>query len=259
MTNRDYATILQLTDLHLFAEPDKMFNNVNTRESFEQVLKHVQQHYQNPDIIILTGDLAHDGKAETYQYIADALSVFNTPVYCLLGNHDNPDAAHSIYPQTPILMDDHCVLSNGNWQILLLDAEHATAPGSGLAEFSESTLQRASKLISEHPEKWTLIATHYNFPQHQDRGVAVEVLNHHEVMQHLEMLPSIKIVISGHVHQEFLVVQKGICYLSTPATGYQSISKSGHVTGEAPGYRWINLHPNGRFESDVRRITFWPS
>jgi Icc protein len=257
MTPRDHATVLQLTDLHLFAEPDGLFHGVNTRESFEQVVRHVRQHHQNPDVILLTGDLAHDGKPETYQYIADALAVFSAPVHCVLGNHDHPDAAHCVYPRHPISMDDHCVLRN--WQILLLTANHASARGGDQIEFSESALQRASALISEHSEKWALIATHYNLPEHRDRGVAVEVRNHLQVMQQLEQQPAIKLVISGHVHQEFLVVQNGICYLSTPATGYQSTSKSGRVTGEAPGYRWINLYPNGRFDTDVRRVTFWAS
>ena len=35
--------------------------------------------------------------------------------------------------------------------------------------------------------------------------------------------------------------------------------KSGRVSGEAPGYRWINLYANGRFDSDVRRVTFCAS
>jgi hypothetical protein len=68
-------------------------------------------------------------------------------------------------------------------------------------------------------------------PDHQDRGVAVEVRNHREVMQRLEQQLTIKLVISGHVHQEFLVAQNGICYLSTPATGYQSTARFGRVTG----------------------------
>jgi Icc protein len=257
MTPRDYATVLQLTDLHLFAEPHGRFNDIDTRASFLQVVMHVRQHYPNPDVILVTGDLAHDGKPETYQFIADALKSFSAPVYCVLGNHDNPDAARRVYPLQPISMDDHCLLHD--WHILLLAADHAPMPGGDRVEVSEAALHRLSTLIREYPKKWALIATHYNLPDHQDRGVAVEVRNHREVMHQLEQHPSIKLVISGHVHQEFLVAQHGICYLSTPATGYQSTSKSGRVTGEAPGYRWINLYPNGRFESDVRRVTFLAS
>ena len=70
---RDYTSVLQLTDLHLFADPTGLFNNINTRDSFAKVLNHIQQHYENPDIIIITGDLVHDGAVEAYQFIAVAL------------------------------------------------------------------------------------------------------------------------------------------------------------------------------------------
>jgi Icc protein len=255
--SRDYTTVLQLTDLHLFAIPHGLFNNTNTRDSFIQVLNHVQQHYGNPDVIVITGDLAHDGEPETYQFIADALKVFSVPVYCVLGNHDHPDNAYSVYPLEPISTDEHCLLSH--WQIILLDSNHQPMPDSYEGEVSETELQRIAELATKHSDKWTLIAMHHNLPDHHDRGVAVEVRNHQQVMQHFEQLPNIKLVLSGHVHQEFVIVQNGICYLSTPATGYQSTSKSGQVTGEAPGYRWLKLYANGRFETDVRRVTVWAS
>jgi Icc protein len=254
---RDHVAVLQLTDLHLFADPWQRFNDVDTRDSFHRVLAHARQHYEPPDAILLTGDLAHDGRPETYRYISDALNVFSVPVFCTLGNHDDPEAARSIYPSQSVSMDDHCLL--GSWQVILLDSNHHPVPGDYQGEVSESELRRVSRLTGEYPDRWTLIATHHNLPEHRDRGVAVEVRNHQQVMQHLERLGSVKLVISGHVHQEFLIVQNGVCYLSTPATGYQSTSKSGHVTGEAPGYRWIKLHENGRFETDVRRVNYWAS
>ncbi|MFN5745541.1 MAG: metallophosphoesterase [Methylococcaceae bacterium] len=248
---------MQLTDLHLFAEPHRLFNKTNTRDSFLAVLKHVKKHYINPDLIVLTGDLAHDGKPETYQFIADALKVFSAPAYCVLGNHDNRESAYSIYPCDPITMDLHCVLKH--WQIIMVDSNYQLNPDSYEGEISEFDLQRIAEWATRYPDKSTLIAVHHNLPEHEDRGVAVEVRNHQRVMQHFEQLPNIKAVISGHVHQEFLIVQNGVCYLSTPSTGYQSTSKSGRVTGEAPGYRWLKLYADGRFETDVRRVTLWPS
>lgn len=254
---RDYTTVLQLTDLHLFAEPEGLFNDTNTRDSFTQVLNHVQQHYGSPDVIVLTGDLAHDGEQETYQFIADALKIFATPVYCVLGNHDHRDNAYQIYPLEPISIDEHCLLSH--WQIILIDSNHQAMPDSYEGEVNAAELQKIAELTSRHSDKWTLIAMHHNLPDHHDRGVAVEVRNHQQVMQHFEQLPNIKLVLSGHVHQEFVIVQNGICYLSTPATGYQSRSKSGQETGETAGYRWLKLYHNGRFETDVRRVTVWAS
>lgn len=254
---RDYLKVLQLTDLHLFAEPTGLFNRINTRDSFIRVVAHIQRHYGNPDAVVITGDLAHDGEPATYRFIAAALKTLEAPVYFVLGNHDHPANAQHSYPMDPVTTDRHCVL--GNWQMILLDSNHRPVSGSYEGEVSAAELRRIGELTEQYPDKWTLIAMHHNLPDHDDRGVALEVRNHRQVMQHLERQPNIKLVLSGHVHQEFAVVQNGICYLSTPSTGYQSKSKSGQITGEAAGYRWLKLYRNGRFETDVRRITVWAS
>lgn len=254
---RDYLTVLQLTDLHLFSDPAGLFNQINTRDSFFQVLEHVKKHHENPDVILLTGDLAHDGEPATYRFIATALKRFDAPVYYVLGNHDNPANARRIYPLAPITTEQHCLL--GNWQMILMDSNHQPEPDSYQGEVSQEELQRLEQLTAQYSDKWTLIAMHHNLPTHDYRGVAAEIRNHQQVMRHFEQQPNVKLVLSGHVHQEFTIVQNGICYLSTPATGYQSKSKSGQITGEAAGYRWLTLHQNGRFETDVRRITAWLS
>ena len=249
---QDFITLLQLTDLHLFAEPGGQFNHINTRDSFLAILGHVKEHYRKPDVVILTGDLAHDGKIQTYQFISEALKALSAPVYFVLGNHDNPSSAHSAYPLYPISADQHCVLNH--WQIIMLDSNHNSKRDSYEGEISDSDLNRITDMASRYPDKSILVALHHNLPTHEDRGVSIEVRNHWHVMQHLEQLPNIKVVISGHVHQEFTIVKNGICYLSAPSTSYQSTSRSGQATGETAGYRWFRLYHDGRFETDVRRL-----
>ena len=252
----NFVSVLQLTDLHLFAEASGTFNGIDTRSCYREVLNHVTRHYGRPDIILLTGDLAHDGKPAAYRYIAESLKAFNAPVYYVLGNHDCPNAVGQVYPLAPVVTEGHCVL--GNWQIVLLDSNHNRQVACYQGEISPVELQRLARLCGEHPGKWTLVAMHHNLPEHDDRGVAIELRNQVHAMQVFQQLP-VTLVVSGHVHQEFTIVQQGICYLSTPATGYQSRSKSGQITGEVPGYRWIKLYQNGRFETDVRRISVWAS
>jgi Icc protein len=217
----------------------------------------VLQHYAPPDVIVITGDLAHDGELATYQFIANSLKLFKAPVYCVLGNHDNYENAHQVYPLMPITTHQHCLLDS--WQIILIDSNHQPMPDNYEGEVSQAELHRLEELLARHSEKWTLIGMHHNLPAHDDRGVSFEVRNYQQVMECFEQQPKLKLVLSGHVHQEFVIVQNGICYLSTPSTGYQSLSKSGHVTNEGPGYRWLKLYQNGRFETDVRRVTVWAS
>lgn len=250
--NPDYTTVLQLTDLHLFADPDGRFKGVNTRETFEQVLSHVERHYRRPDLILITGDLAHDGEEETYRLIAERLARFDAPAYCVFGNHDHPENARGVYPLPPVRTEAQVMA--GPWLVVLLDSNHNPNPDGYEGEVGERELRRVGELASEHPDKWLLVAMHHNLPNHEDRGVAHEVRNHREVMAYFEGLPNLRAVLSGHVHQEFAIVQNGICYFSTPSTGYQSLSKAGQVTKEVPGYRWLRLYGNGRIETDVRRI-----
>ena len=254
---RDFTTVLQLTDLHLFADQDGEFNHVNTQESYYKVLNHIRQHYETPDIIIITGDLAHDGKLETYQFIANSLKIFSSCVFYVLGNHDNPENVNKTYPLSNISSDTHCLLEH--WQIILVDSNHCRNQDNYEGEISPTELSRIENLVVSYPLKWTLIAMHHNVPDHQDRGINIELRNHQQVMQHFERLQNIKLVLSGHVHQDFTINQHGICYFSTPSTGFQSLSKSGQVTSDAPGYRWLKLYNNGRFETDVRRINVWAS
>ncbi|MEY3106096.1 MAG: hypothetical protein RIT35_259 [Pseudomonadota bacterium] len=253
----DYTTVLQLTDLHLFADPAGLFNNVNTRDCFIKTIIHVQQHYEQPDLIIITGDLAHDGSTEAYHFIAEALKIFSVPVYYVLGNHDHPENAYQVYPLEFVSTDKYHSLKH--WQIIFVDSNDQPIQDSYEGEVSQAELQRIKALIESYPDKWTIIAMHHNLPAHYDRGIDYEIRNHQQVIQWFEQLPSIKLVVSGHVHQEFVIIQQGICYLSTPSTGYQSLSKSKCITNDVPGYRWLKLYNNGRFETDVRRINVWAS
>jgi Icc protein len=254
--NPSCTTVLQLTDLHLFAGPEGRFKGVDTRETFGQVLSHVRNHYSRPDLILLTGDLAHDGREDTYRLIAERLAPFDAPAYCVFGNHDRPDQARRVYPLPPVRTEGHTIA--GSWLLVLLDSNHDPEPGAYEGEVGPDELRRLAELAADHPDRHLLIAMHHNLPEHDDRGVAHEIRNHREVMAHFEGLPNLRVVLSGHVHQEFAIVQNGVGYFSTPSTGYQSLSKAGRVTGEAPGYRWLKLYANGRVETDVRRINTVP-
>jgi Icc protein len=249
--------LLHLTDLHLFADTQRRFNQIDTRQSLLTVINHCQQHYASADAVIITGDLAHDGQIETYQLISELLKPLNAPVYYVLGNHDCREHANQVYPLFPIQTEAHLIINN--WQIILVDSNHNPQVNDYQGEVNFAELQRVQQLMDQYPDYSTLIAMHHNLPNHQYRGVVYEVRNHQQVCEFFQQFPKIKVVLSGHVHQEFTIIKQGIAYFSTPSTGYQSLSKSKQVTGEVAGYRWLQLYPNGDVETDVRSVNIWPS
>jgi Icc protein len=254
---KEKISVLHLTDLHLFANSNRHFNNIFTRNSFEKVIQHVLMHFNLPDLIIITGDMAQDGKPATYHYIRKILAEFNVPVYFVFGNHDNPKNATPVFSSAPV--SEKKYIQTAKWQFVLLDSNHNNKKNSYMGEVSKNELERLKYYLDQYPDKSTLIAMHHNLPNYPLRGVNYEIRNHRQISAFFRKYPQIKIVISGHVHQEFVIFKQGICYLSTPATGYQSKSKRGKITEDAAGYRWIYLYKNGDFTTDVYRIDKSPS
>jgi Icc protein len=148
------------------------------------------------------------------------LKSFSAPVYCVLGNHDDPEAARSVYPLQPISMDDHCLLRD--WHILLLAADHA-AGSSGPRRGGRG-------------------------PQSPGGHATARAAAHHQTCDFRTCASGIPGGTEWHL-------------LSVHACHRLSIHRTirARDRGEAPGYRWINLYPNGRFDSDVRRVTFLAS
>ena len=62
--------ILQITDLHLFADPDGRLKGIPTRELLLSVLAHVRESGEQLDHVIVTGDHTHDELPETYRALS---------------------------------------------------------------------------------------------------------------------------------------------------------------------------------------------
>ena len=85
--NQPPLLIAQITDIHLFADENQELLGLATTQSFQAVLERLSLQPQL-DLLLLTGDLAQDGKPESYQHVQNLLSPFCIPTYWLPGNHD---------------------------------------------------------------------------------------------------------------------------------------------------------------------------
>jgi Icc protein len=85
------VNILQLTDLHLTADPEGVLKGVATYPAFLDVLEFIDRQGESAgphfDAIVITGDLAHDEKAETYHVLREALGDRLPQCRFVPGNH----------------------------------------------------------------------------------------------------------------------------------------------------------------------------
>jgi 3',5'-cyclic-AMP phosphodiesterase len=243
--------VIQISDTHLFADTEGILLGVNTEESFQAVIDLLQREAGKIDLIIHSGDLSHDGKDAAYVRIANALKVFNVPVYCVPGNHDNVNVMTHVYPRGRISSDRHIVLKN--WHLILLNSQ---IPGKVAGHLDLSQLQYLQHCLQAYPEHHAIVLFHHQPVPVGSRWLdKIGLQNANELWSILSRYRSMNTILFGHVHQEFEQVVQGIKCYSVPSTCIQFKRKQDYFGLEKlpPAYRWVELYPNGDLETGVCR------
>ena len=81
--------------------------------------------------------------------------------------------------------------------------------------------------------------------------------NSPELFDCLRPYPQVKLMVTGHLHQAIEIQQQGIEILTTPSTCFQFKPHCKNFTLDSlnPGYRVIQLFPDGRFKTQVHRLS----
>uniref|UniRef100_A0A832M2G4 3',5'-cyclic-AMP phosphodiesterase n=1 Tax=Oscillatoriales cyanobacterium SpSt-402 TaxID=2282168 RepID=A0A832M2G4_9CYAN len=246
--------VAQITDIHLFAESDKCLLGLKTLESFQAVLYQVKDLERQPDLLLLTGDLSQDGSAESYEMLHAMLEPLGIPAYWVPGNHDKPAVMAEVLTRSPISHQKS--FRAGGWRFLLLDS---CVPGCVHGVLSPESLSWLDTELSQQPDEPTLIAFHHPpFLVGSDWMNDIGLLNADELFAVCDRHPQIKVVLFGHIHQEFHQNRNGVDYLGTPSTCIQFKPNSPQFSldEEQPGLRLTTLFPDGTWQSSVRRTIY---
>jgi len=186
--------------------------------------------------------------------LRDLVSPLNIPAYWLPGNHDNPEVVAKILDSPPISAQKS--FTAGGWQFLLLNSQ---IPGQVGGYLSPESLDWLDSQLTSSSDKPTLIGLHHQpLPVDSAWIDGSKVANAEELLEILDNHPQVKLVIFGHIHQEFDCWRHNIRYLGTPSTGGQFKPRSPNFALDeiAPGFRWLKLYPDGKFETRVERLSW---
>ena len=247
---------LQITDLHLFAGSDGSLVGLNTEQSLEAVEAAVRAHDLPADLVLATGDLVHDGSLAAYQRSFSHLASFELPVYCLPGNHDELQALQESASRDAVhYVEDY---TYGNWHFIFLDS---TIPGEDGAHLTPETLQILETQLQSSPDAHTLVCLHHQPVKMGSQWLdTMAVDNPDAFFSIIDRYPQIRGILWGHVHQEYDGMYKNIRMMCSPSTCIQFLpgSEEFAIDNAAPGYRWLELHPDGRIETGVSRTDSIP-
>lgn len=238
--------LVQLTDLHLLADPKARYRGQDTRAHFLAALKEAKQ--LKPDLLILTGDLAEDEQLATYQWLYQQLENSHLNWQWLAGNHDQPQLMASLSPADFYQQTEH-------WQILGLNSH---LPSATQGRLDDQQLERLKTALNN--TKPLLIALHHPpvavASQWKDK-LALE--NSDEFWALLKNKPQAKLVIFGHVHQAFSQRKYHSLNLATPATAIQFTAEVDNFAIDntaLPALRLICLKPAGQYST---RLIYFPN
>ncbi len=250
---KHFVQIIQITDTHIFADSQSTFDGIFPEETLQQVLELAQKsEYWPPDLILATGDLVHDPVRESYEKFCDLLNKLDVPVFCLPGNHDDPESMPMFLNVENVSTEKeiHC----GDWVVLMLNSFIANTHSG---ELSAEELAWLSGKLLEHEDKLILIALHHHPVSIQSSWLDSMMLrNADDFLETIENRNQVKLVIWGHIHQEFLSETKATKLLGSPSTCVQFLpGATQYATDDkSPGLRQIQLYPDGQLTTSVIRI-----
>ncbi|EQD50611.1 Calcineurin phosphoesterase [mine drainage metagenome] len=244
--------LVQLSDFHLIGDPESTLDSgIAPEPRLKRVLAALAEE-NRPDLLLVTGDLAHRGSAPVYDRIAESLAAFGIPWYVIPGNHDDPGLLRRRLG--PELMPE--AIQIGAWRILLLDSTVAGAPSG---EIGARALARLGESIAGNRVPHTLIALHHPPLATGTSWLdAIGLTNSEAFLAHLAAAQGVRGVLFGHLHQDFEAARDGIVYLGCPSTAMQFPrgSPSPVLDPSRGGWRSLELHASGRLASQVHWVDF---
>jgi Icc protein len=244
--------VVQLTDCHLFADQQRSLRGVATRPRFVTALRDVRRQAPETNLLVFTGDTAHDEASATYECVRDALADWGDRVRIIPGNHDDRAFLGELFPRHGDGPAGRVTfhVSWPDWQVLGLDSQQpGELPGSlgtGQLEWLRARLEetKSPTLLFVHHPPITVQSPWLDRIGLQDAPALERLLGNH---------PQVRLVVCGHVHQQATGSLAQATVLTTQAVGpqFRPRTEQLEIDPGPPAFRILELHSNGRWTTQV--------
>ena len=228
--------VAQITDLHLGFDPGNPdeFN----RQRLDQTLRTLATMTPQPDLLLVTGDIADDGDdRDSYERFREAIAGLPFRVCPVMGNHDNRDTFRAVFPETPDVdgyvqyaVDDLPV------RILVLDTLETGRHGGGFDDVRAGWLKAR---LAEAPDRPTLLVLH-----HPPIATGLSWMTENPEARWVRTLrpiveanPNIVAMVTGHLHRPIVTRWAGTTLAVCPSTAPQVALDMERMDAEHPDDR----------------------
>ncbi|MCX7273455.1 MAG: phosphodiesterase [Burkholderiales bacterium] len=239
--------IAQLSDPHI-REPGRVaYGRVNTADYLARAVRTLIALPQQPDAVVITGDLVDFGRRAEYEHLAALLAPIRQPVYLMPGNHDDPAMMRACFADDPWLAAPMAggflqySVRIGAIRLLTLDT---TVPGQSHGELCDVRLDWLERELAACAGEPVIVAMHHppftTLIGHMD---AIGLRSGHERLRRLVAAhDNIERIICGHLHRAIDVRFAGTIASTSPAPAHQvcldlSPQAASAFAMEPPGFR----------------------
>jgi Icc protein len=244
----DIVKLIHITDPHIYGEPRARLKGCDTRASLLRIIAHIKRH-PPADMIVATGDLAHDGSPRAYEFLTRQLQTLDAPVYWIPGNHDVPANMSAMLRAGNVARVSH--IRHANWQIIFLDSSVA---GMESGRVADAELKALDSLLATQRQHHALVCVHHPpFAVGSAWIDSMMIENTDALLDVLHRHHHVRAVLCGHVHQAYDEMRDGIRLITSPSTCVQFLPGAADfaLDDRPPGYRWLELDTAGRIHSDI--------
>lgn len=239
--------LVQVTDCHVSADANAGYRGLNADRALASLLPAIR-HWQ-PDLVLLTGDVAEDASLAAYGRVSAALGSLGAPVVALPGNHDDPAVMSRYFPMGP--WNGPLFRSARGWQLVLLDS---TTPGQVHGSVSPQQLDALRRNLARSRAEHLLLALHHQPVPVNSPWIDRYALRQPEgLLELLDNEPRLRCVTWGHIHHAWESARNGVPYLGSPSSVANSLPGREKFTPDVsgPACRRFTLYPNGHFETGL--------
>lgn len=245
--------IVQITDCHLQPDNKTLYKAIDADAHLEQCLQWVKEN-GDFDLLVLSGDLSNHGSHSAYVRLNTKISQLKVPCVWMLGNHDDANLMQQVCSQDVANLR---VLDYSHWQLIMLNTtEHADGQGGG--SLSNDQMNALEEVLKGPSEKPLCVFMHHNaLPVNSMWQDEIMLGNASEFNALIAKYPQVKLVVCGHVHQEFDRFSGAVRYMATPSSAVQFVCEQDEYKVESelgPSFRLLTLLNDGQIMTEVKRL-----
>lgn len=256
--------LAQITDMHVTVRGRPAYKIVDTASCLGRAVDALLTLKPRPDAVIVTGDLAYDGKAEEYAVVAEELGRLPMPVYAIPGNHDARE------PFRATLVPRFCPSEDPEFlhfavplaEVLLVGLD-TLVPGEDGGALCPARLAWLERALSEAADRPVILALHHppfaTGIAHMDRIALAEP---ERLAELIRRHGRVERVLCGHVHRSVQTLWAGTIASIAPSTAHLvelalDPAAPSCFTLEPPGFH-LHARLASGFVTHLGSIGDWP-